>query len=59
MSKTTQRLIVSIGAAAAMVFIVAEPYLFDAAPGLQLFQGALLALLWALLMFGGAAEHGE
>ena len=58
-SKATQRLIASAGAAAALVFIVAEPYVFDAALGLQLFQGTLVVLLWALLMFGGATERGE
>jgi hypothetical protein len=57
-SKATQRLIASTGAAAALAFIVAEPYLFSAAPGLQLFQGALVVLLWALVMFGGGTERG-
>jgi hypothetical protein len=56
-SKGPQRLVVSVVAAAAGVFIAAEPLLFGATPSMQLFQSALVFGFWVLLMFGGASEH--
>ena len=49
---TPSRLLVTVVAAAVGVFIAAEPYLFEATPGMQLFQGGIIFYLWLLFMFG-------
>lgn len=50
------RAIVSLIAVAGGVFIAAEPLMFDAPAGLQLFQGLMALGLWTLVMFGGASD---
>lgn len=46
------RLIITVGAICMGVVIVLEPLVINPAPGLQIFQAALMAWLWALFMFG-------
>jgi uncharacterized membrane protein YccC len=55
-AKPSQRLIVSVIAAAVAAFIASEPLLFETPRGMQIFQGALVFAFWLLLMFGGASE---
>ncbi len=38
-------------------FIVAEPFVIDAKPSLQIFQGVFMAYFWALFMFGDASHR--
>lgn len=51
-ASTPSRLVITVVFAALMLFIAAEPYLFEASVGMQLFQGAIMFWLWLLFMFG-------
>lgn len=54
------RLLITVVAACAAVFIAAEPLLFkEVKSGMQIFQGALVFLFWLLLMFGSASAPGR
>ena len=55
-AKSLSRLVVCAVALCVAAFIVLEPFVMDTPPGLQIFQGVLIFLLWALLMFGGTSD---
>lgn len=53
------RLIVSVIAAAGGVFVAAEPLMFQAPPGLQVFQGIMVLGIWAVVVFGGTSAPSD
>ena len=53
---TSARLVVSVLAACGAVFIAAEPLIFQTTPSMQIFQGTLVFLFWAIVMFGSTPE---
>lgn len=54
--RSLSRLVVCAVAVCVAAFIVLEPFVMDTPPGLQIFQGVLIFLLWALLMSGGTSD---